>query len=169
MLRLLATIAVIALVPCFAHAQNLAADAGPFEVTFAASGDNNRGFTSGGADIGGSFGFFVLPFLEISARDAYSWENAGNGDNWENTARGAIDFNIPLGNLEPYFGANVGYFATHDLGSSPEAAPEIGLKWLFTKHVFIYGQAEYDFFWRNSGNTFNNGEFVYGIGLGLRF
>jgi hypothetical protein len=169
MSRILAAFAAIVFLPCMALAQNLAADAGPFEVTVAASGDDNRAFTTGGVTVGGSVGFFVLPFLEISGRDVYSWDNPGAGYTWDNSARAAVDFNIPLGNFEPYAGGNIGYFASRNEGNSPEAAPELGLKLLFTKNVFIYGQAEYDFFWRNTGNTFSNGMFVYGIGLGLRF
>jgi hypothetical protein len=170
MLRYLAAFAALLLVPCFAQAQNVASEAGPFEVTVSAAGSNNRQFTTGGFTVDGSVGFFVLPFLEIAARDGFTYDDPGTGYTWDNTVRGAIDFNLPLGNFEPYAGGNIGYFASHnDGGSSPLAAPEIGLKFLFTKNVFIFGQFEYDFFWRNTGNTFSNGQFVYTVGLGFRF
>jgi hypothetical protein len=171
MLRNIVAFAALLLVgPCFAYAQNLASDAGPFEVTVAASGSNNRGFTTGGFSVAGSVGYFVVPFLEIAARDNWTYSDLGSGYGWQNTARAAIDFNIPLNNFEPYIGANIGYFASHNPDAwSPLAAPEVGLKFLFTQNVFIYGQVEYDFFWRDTGNTFNNGQFVYNVGLGFRF
>jgi hypothetical protein len=170
MLRNIVAFAALLLVgPCFAFAQNLASDAGPFEITGAASGGNNREFTTGSVTVQGGVGFFVLPFLEIAARDGFTYADLGNGYTWENTARGAIDFNLPLGNFEPYVGGNIGYFSSHNGGDSPLAAPEIGLKFLFTQNVFIFGQIEYDFFWRNTGNTFSNGQFVYLVGLGFRF
>jgi hypothetical protein len=159
------------LVPCLAHAQNLANDAGPFEITGSASGSNNREFSAGGFTVGGSVGFFVLPWLEIAARDGFTYNDAGGNTafDWQNNVRGAIDFNLPLDHFEPFVGGSIGYFSSRHDGSSPEAAPELGLKFLFTKNVFLFGQIEYDFFWRNTGNTFSNGQFVYTVGLGVRF
>jgi len=77
-------------------------------------------------------GFFVLPVLELSVRDGVSYEDAGTGAAWGNTVRGAIDFELPLDRFEPYIGANAGYFASDRYASSPEAAPELGVKFFFT-------------------------------------
>jgi len=161
--------AALVALPGLAFGQNMANDGGPFEVTVNASGSNNREFTTGAVNVGGSVGFLPLPFLEVAVRDGFSYADPGTGYTWNNTVQGAIDFEIPLDRFEPYVGANVGYFATHNNGSSPEAAPEAGLKFFFTKNVFIYGQVEYDFYWRKTGNTFNNGSFDYIAGLGFRF
>jgi len=116
----------------------------------------------------GSVGFFVLPVLELSVRDGVTYDDVGFGSAWDNTVKGAVDFELPLDRFEPYIGANVGYFASGSLHSSPEAAPELGLKFFVTKSVFVFGQAEYNFYWRGSGNGFNSGSFGYGLGLGMR-
>jgi hypothetical protein len=156
--------------PCLAYAQNLAADAGPFEITGALSGSNNREFSSGGFSVAGSVGYFIVPWFEVAGRDAFTYNDVkGVGMTWQNTARLALDFNIPLDHFEPYVGGNIGYFSTRNQGDSPLAAPEAGLKFLFTRNVFLFGQAEYDFFWRDTGNSFSNGQFVYTVGLGVRF
>jgi hypothetical protein len=170
MLRTSIALSALLFLPCLAYGQNLAGEAGPFEITGAASGSNNREFSSGGFTVAGGIGYFVLPWLEIAARDGFTYSDvSGTGEEWQNTARGAIDFNIPLDHFEPYVGGNIGYFSSRNQGSSPLAAPEAGLKFLFTKDVFVFGQVEYDFFWRDTGNTFSNGQFVYTVGLGLRF
>jgi hypothetical protein len=57
--RFYAFAALVAL-PCLAFGQNMANDGGPFEVTVNASGSNNREFTTGAVNVGGSVGFPVL-------------------------------------------------------------------------------------------------------------
>jgi hypothetical protein len=167
--KILACAALLVL-PTIVSAQNIAQDAGPLEVTVDANGASNRDLSSGGFTLNGSVGFFVLPVLELSVRDGVGYADSGTGSNWNNAVRGAVDFELPLNRFEPYIGANVGYFASngnsHD--SSPEAAPELGVKFFFTKSVFLFGQAEYDFYWRGSGNNFTSGSFNYALGLGLR-
>jgi hypothetical protein len=160
--------AALLILPAFACAQNMAAGAGPLEITLDANGSSNNDLSAGGFTLNGGVGFFVLPVLELSVRDGVSYADSGMGAAWSNTVRGAVDFALPLDRFEPYIGVNVGYFASDKFNSSPEAAPELGLKFFVTKSVFVFGQAEYDFFWRGSGNNFTNGSFNYALGLGMR-
>jgi hypothetical protein len=149
--------------------ENLAQEAGPLEVTASGSGDNNRSFNTGGFTADAGIGYFVSPNIELAVRDGASYESAPTGHTWDNTVRGAVDFNLPLNAIEPYIGGNVGYFSSTQVRSSPEAAPELGLKVFFNKTAFVFAQAEYDFFWNRSDTTFNSGQFNYLLGVGLRF
>jgi hypothetical protein len=163
--RILAFSALL-LLPCLARAQNLANDAGPFEITVSGAGENDREFYNGGFSLDGGVGFFIIPELEIAVRDGVDYTSSKNaGSSWDNTVKGAIDFNLPLDHFEPY----VGYFASDSFRSSPEAAPEVGLKVLFTKNVFVFVQMEYDFYWHSAGVNLDNGTFEYALGLGFRF
>jgi hypothetical protein len=161
---------VLLLVPAFAFADDIANQAGPFEMTIAGSGANNDSFRTGDFTLDGSFGVFILPVLELSARDGVSYADAPHTHPvWGNTVDGAIDLNIPIDRFEPYAGGNIGYACGTDAHSTGEAAPEVGLKIFFTRSVFVFGQMEYDFFFNSTHSTFNNGEFVYSLGLGVRF
>lgn len=166
-------LAALLLIPGWALADddtgNIAHDAGPFEVTLNAMGSNDREFQNGGFSLEGGVGVFVLPVLELSARDAVSYVGLQQGHSWANEVKGAIDFNLPLDRFEPYIGGNIGYIASDAYRSSPEAAPELGLKIFLSKSAFFFGQAEYDFLWHRGGNTFSTGEFDYTLGIGVRF
>ena len=53
-----------------------------------------------------------------------------------------------------------------------EAAPEGGLKWFLNNTTFVYGMVEYQIFLdkhSNVNNAFNDGVFVYTLGIGVRF
>ncbi len=170
MIRRLVAFSALLFLPALAYAQNIASDAGPFEVTVQGIGQNDREFENGGFSLAGGVGFFVIPWLELGVRDGVDYTSVKNGPSgWDNTVKGALDFNIPLDHLEPYIGANVGYYSSDVNRSTPEAAPEAGLKILFTKNVFLYGSVEYDFLWRRGGVDLDTGNFAYGLGIGLRF
>jgi len=167
--RILAFTALL-MVPCLAMADgNIASEAGPFEFSIDGSGTNNRSFRQGDFTLDGSIGFFLVPFLEVAARDGVTYSDFGGHPDWDNTVKGAIDLNIPLDRLEPYIGGNVGYLTSTTFHSTGEAAPEAGLKFFFTRSAFIFGQMEYDFFWSHNSTTFNTGEFNYTVGVGIRF
>ena len=97
------------------------------------------------------------------ARDAGPFEFTLNGS-------GSNNHNFSGGGGS--IGGNVGYVSgpnTH----TPEAAPEGGIKFFLTNQAFLYGMIEYNFFWHTSGNDVSSnashGQFLYGVGLGLRF
>lgn len=169
--KLFAILALLLMCPAMVYADDIANQAGPFELELGGSGANNSSFRTGDFTLNGAFGVFLLPpVLELSARDGVSYADSPHTKPaWDNTVDGALDLNIPIDRFEPYIGGNIGYVCGTGVHSTGEAAPEVGLKIFFTKSVFVFGQMEYDFFFNSTGSTFNNGEFVYTVGLGLRF
>jgi hypothetical protein len=175
MIRNALVCAALFLIPAaFASADtgNIARDAGPFEFTLNGTGSNSHNFSNGSGSIGGSFGWFATPNIELSVRDNASYVDTGNGSSWANNVRVAADLHLNFDRIQPFIGGNVGYVSgpnTH----TPEAAPEGGVKIFLTNQAFLYGMVEYNFFWHTSGNdvssTANHGQFLYGVGLGLRF
>lgn len=151
---------------------NLASDAGPFELTLGGTGTEDQSVKTGNAGGSISLGYFVLPWLEVGARDSASYTGIG-GSAWENTIRGAVDINIPINRFEPFFGVNVGYDDGRYIRGTGTAAPEAGLKFFVTKSAFLYGTVEYDFRFNTNASSvatgIKNGEFNYSFGIGLRF
>lgn len=61
MIRRLVAFSALLFLPALAYAQNIASDAGPFEVTVQGLGQNDREFENGGFSLAGGVGFFVVP------------------------------------------------------------------------------------------------------------
>lgn len=126
----------------------------------------------------GSFGYYFNDVVELSIRQSAAYNDIG-GVGWNASTRVSIDWNFPLGDtgaFTPFIGVNGGYaYGTHGLHNW-EAAPEAGLKYYINGSTFIFGSIEYQFFvdqHSSNTNTFSNrlskGEFIYGLGIGVRF
>jgi hypothetical protein len=172
MIRKAFVFTALLLIPAIASADtgNIARDAGPFEFTLGGSGSNSKDFDNGGGSIAGSFGWWATPNIELSVRDNASYNDSGNGSSWGNQVRVAIDLAANLDRFQPFIGANIGYISGTNVHDTAEGAPEAGLKFFLNNSTFIYGMVEYNFFFNSSGNTtFDKGQFLYGVGLGMRF
>lgn len=172
--RYLSLAAVLLLVPTVARADgNIARDAGPFEFTIAGSAQNDNKFNNGGFNVGGSFGWFVTPNLEIFARDTLSYNDTGAGHAYSNNVRAGLDLHFNFDRIQPFIGGNIGYVSGDFIRDTPEAAPEGGVKIFLSEHTFLFAMVEYNFFWHagstSVSSTVNHGQFLYSIGLGMRF
>ena len=171
MLRNSLVLAVLCLLPAWASAQVR----GPFEVELSASGVNGNDFNGFSGSVNFGFGYFIGNQFEIGVRQSLQYTDIGVPRSLNGSTRIAADFHIPLGDQNqfmPFAGVNLGYVYGDSVRDTWEMAPEAGLKWFVGPDAFIYGQVEYQFFFRNSGNfngAFNNGQFVYTAGIGFRF
>lgn len=166
----------VLLLPAVTRAQsgtNIARDAGPFELTIAGSGQNDHKFNNGGFNLGGSFGWFATPNLEIFFRDTVTYFDSGAGSSYSNNARVGLDFNFNFDRIQPFIGGNIGYVSGDFVRDTPTAAPEAGVKIFLSEHAFLFAMVEYNFFWHAGNNgatsTVNRGQFLYNLGLGVRF
>ncbi len=165
----------LCLVPALAYAQPAK---GPFELELGGTGTNGPNFNGFSASANGSFGYYFNDVVELSIRQSAAYNDIG-GVGWNASTRVSIDWNFPLGDtgaFTPFIGVNGGYaYGTHGLHNW-EAAPEAGLKYYINGSTFIFGSIEYQFFvdqHSSNTNTFSNrlskGEFIYGLGIGVRF
>jgi hypothetical protein len=128
---------------------------GSVELTLAGSGVSDKHFHNSAATVTGSLGL---------VKSGHS-ENAA-------ASRGAIDFHIPLGVVQPFVGVNLGYVYGRLVRNTWEGAPEAGLKIFVKRDVFIYGLGEYRIFFKNSHDidqSFRDGEWFYSVGIGVLF
>lgn len=168
MLRKFALAAVIGFLPALAFAQP---QAGNWELTLNGGGSNNKGFTAGSFNVGGGLGFYALKEVELSLRQTVSYADFNSGTTIAAGTRVAADYHFDLGQWQPFIGANIGCNYGEHVKNTWQAAPEAGLKFYVNKSTFVYGQAEYQFFFAsNSGsNGFDKGQFVYSLGIGFLF
>jgi hypothetical protein len=170
MLRKGLVLAALMLLPAVAGAQVR----GPWEVTAAASGLNGNKFNGFSASANASIGYFFNDSIELGVRQALQYSDLVGVSLNASTAL-AVDLHLPLGDQNqflPFIGANIGYVYGKNLRDTWEAAPEAGLKWFVGPDVFLFGMVQYQFFFRNGGGInggFNNGQWVYTLGVGFRF
>jgi len=146
----------------------------PWELTLGASGSNNEDFDAGAAQLAASVGYYVAEGLELSIRQNLWFADAGErfSDTWNGMSRFAADYVFPSDWVRPFLGVNVGAVYGDTIKESLEAAPEAGVKFYVKDDAFIQVLVEYQFLFETSdriNDAFDNGQFVYGIDLGLRF
>jgi hypothetical protein len=153
-----------------AHAQRYL-DQGTWELTLSGSGASNRDVNSGNFSANVSIGYFVLPGLELTGRQAvgYSDPQVG-GTEWNFSSSLAIDYHFDLDRFQPFIGAAVGYNYGTGTADTGIIGPEAGLKYFVSDKTFLYGLVQYQFFFHNSSditNNFDDGAFLYAIGIGF--
>jgi hypothetical protein len=178
MLRRLAWLSVLsaALLPAAASAQSTdfpGLDAGTWEFTLTGTGANTKDFDSGSAGVQVSLGYFIFDQFEIQGRQTVNYsdtDNVGGGTSITATSAVAIDYHFDLDRFQPFIGGAIGYSYGKDTNDTGFAGPEAGIKYFVKDDTFIYGLAQYEFFF-NSGDdiddAFDDGAFVYAIGIGF--
>ena len=174
MFRRFAVVAALGLlaIPAFSFGQFRQGD---WELTLGATGANSSdfdGFTAGG---NASVGYFFTNELELSVRQSITYTDVATGADgsvWNGSKRVALDYHFDLGRWQPFVGANIGYVYGESTNDTWEAAPEVGVKYFVNATTFVYGIAEYQFFFDDGDDVddaFDDGQFVYTVGIGFRF
>ena len=167
-LSVLAALAV-AMVPRSSYAYF---EDGDKEITLSGSAANGNNFDGVTAGVNGSIGFFVSDQLELSLRQTLTYTDIGVDSALNGSTRVAVDFHFDADALQPFIGANFGYVYGDAVNDTFEAAPEGGVKWFVNSTTFIFAMVEYQFFFDSAGdadNAFDDGQFIYTLGIGFRF
>jgi len=95
-------------------------------------------------------------------------------DFWSGSTRVFADLEIALGPVAPFIGANIGYVYGDLIDDQFIAGPEAGIKIYVgdDRDTFIFVRAEYQFFFEDSDeveDVFEDGQWVYALGVGFRF
>ena len=144
---------------------------GDWELTLGGSGSNDEDFDNGGFSISGSIGYFLDESWEIVLRQSVSFSNFGESS-WNGSTRVALDYHFDLDRFRPFVGINVGGIYGEDVDETGAAGLEAGLKWYVKQETFIMAMAEYQFFFESADDVddnFDNGQFLYTLGIGFNF
>jgi len=148
---------------------------GPWELELGASGANSNKFNGFTGNLNLGVGYFINDNFEVGVRQMLSYTDVGTPASVAGSTAIAVDFHFPLGDQNqfvPFVGANIGYVYGDNVRDTWEGAPEGGIKWFVGPDAFVYAQIQYQFFFRSGsgfGGGFDNGQFVYGAGIGFRF
>lgn len=146
----------------------------PWEFTLGGAGSNDEDFDVGGGQLSASVGYYLTDALALTVRQNLAFSDAGPGipDLWNGSSRLALDYVFPTAWVRPFVGVNVGAVYGDTVKETLEAAPEAGVKFFVKEDAFIQLIAEYQFLFETSdriNDAFDNGQFVYGVDVGLRF
>jgi hypothetical protein len=145
----------------------------PWEFVLFGSGASDKDVSHGNATLSGSLGYFLGEHFELALRqDVWFSDTPGTGSNTHAASRLAADFVFGSGTFQPFLGGNIGYVYGQAVRDTWEAAPEGGIKLFLRPHVFLQLMAEYQFFFQSDDEVnaaFDNGSWVYSLGLGMTF
>lgn len=165
MLRKFLFVGVVALLPSLAMA---VPQAGDWELALNGSGSSTNDFDSNAVGAAGQVGYYFQDQMEVYVRQSMSWADVQGSDSvWNGSTRVGLDYHFDLGDQwRPFIGANVGYAYGDLVDDSFIASLEGGVKYYVNASTFIFGQVEYQFLVEES---FGDGSFVYGLGIGFNF
>jgi hypothetical protein len=100
-------------------------------------------------------------------------ETPGGGDTWNFVTRVAFDVHIPLGVVSPFVGVFGGWlYGDSSVDDTFIAGPEVGAKIYLQRDAFLFAGAEWQFYFDEQDTldaAFEDGQFFYSAGFGLRF
>jgi hypothetical protein len=135
------------------------------------TGVSSSDFDSTIFSINGSLGYFFTNNIEGSVRQGVSLTNIENqGSTWKGSTTVAGDYHFDYGRLWPFVGATFG--ANYGGDNVPETwllGIEGGVKFFVNSTTFIDGMIGFDWFLNNDEGAFENGQWVYTIGIGFKF
>jgi hypothetical protein len=137
-----------------------------YEFTLSGSGSSDHSFKHTDFSTSLGLGYFLTDHFEVALRQDISL-NAHQGSSWSGASALAIDLHANLGRVQPLIGASFGYSYGDGIEDQWAAGPEAGVKVFINQTTFIRALVQYEFPITHS--FINDGWFVYGLGLGVRF
>lgn len=170
MFRYIVIATAVALLP--ATAAQAQFEAGDWELRLNGSGRADNNFDAGGVDINATLGYFLNPNWEVSLRQSIGYIDTGGDNVYNASTKVGLDYHVDLDRWQPFIGAQLGFHYGDQFSDTWSAGPEVGVKYFMSDSAFVYGVLGYDWFFRNAGDAagnFDDGQFVYAVGIGFRW
>lgn len=143
----------------------------PWELILTGSGSNDNDFDSGGFQINAEIGYYFTPELYVALRQGFGYSDFGDST-WTGSTSGAFDYHFDLDRLRPFVGVSFGGLYGEDVEETFIAGPEAGVKYYVNTDTFLYGRVAYEFLFDDADeadDAFDDGRFVYVVGIGFNF
>lgn len=145
-----------------------------WELTLSGSGANDNDFDSTLFNVNAQLGYYFTDQLQANLRQSIQFSDFGPGSQLSGGTALGFDYHFDFGQdqrIVPFVGAAIGY-NYGDVNDTFFAGPEAGIKGYVNDTTFIYVNVAYQFFFEDSDDAddaFDDGSFVYGLGIGFRF
>jgi hypothetical protein len=156
------------LLPAFVSAEqtNYSFNKGDREFTLSGSGSSDNSVKHTDFTTSFSLGYFLMKNFEGAIRQDIGF-NDREDSSWHGATSLAVDYHINLGRVQPLIGASFGYSYGESIKDEWVTAPEVGMKIFINETTFIRALVQYAF--PISGSVNDDGRFIYGLGLGVKF
>ena len=159
------------ILPAAAQGQGFVAGDKTFNLSGNGSSNNDLDNTTVGLEL--ALGYFFSDNLAGEIRQGLSVTDVpGSDDDWNGATRGALDLYLGTQDICPYIGASLGYIYGDAVADTWVAGPEAGLKFFVNSTTYIGLLVEYEFFFDEGdsvSDAFDDGRFVYSLGIGFKF
>ena len=158
------------LAPCAAMAQFQMGDK---ELTLNGNGSSDDDFDNTVFSVEAGLGYFFNKNLEGLVRQGVSVVDIpGSNDLWNASTRLGLDYHFDLQQWQPFLGASIGYLYGDSVEETFIAGPEVGVKAFVNTTTFILASVEYQILFEDADEAddqFDDGRFVYNLGIGFRW
>ncbi len=158
-------VVALLLLPAFVFAEqpSYGFRTGDREFTLSGSGSSDHSLRRTDFTTSLSLGYFFTDNFEGALRQDIG---INRGSSWNGATTLAIDYHFNLGRVQPLIGASAGYIYG-DGKDQWVAGPEAGVKVFINQTTFVHALVQYEFAVTESFKS--DGQFIYGLGLGVRF
>lgn len=170
--------ALVACSPALALAQNYNSSTygpstGDREFTISGSGSSGTKLDEGAFGLNAELGWYLTDHVEAGVQQSISWSGVHHGDDfWSASTGGFANYQFGTARLRPLVGASLGYAYGNGVEETFYAGVGAGLKYYVLPNTFIKGGAEWQFYFDkpdHADNAFDDGSFVYTVGVGFNF
>ena len=143
----------------------------PWEFTIGGVGSNDRRFRNGTGSLQASLGYYLNDMFEIGVRQNVLFFE-GTPDSWNGATRVFVDAHFPVWGFRPFIGAEGGWVYGDDIQDESMLGLEAGAKIDLREGTFLFVMGEYQWFFDDADEfdeNFDDGSFLYSIGIGVRF
>jgi outer membrane protein W len=146
---------------------------GQMELTIAGSGINDENFDGATLAFEAGLGYYLTEHWQAFLRQGFAYSDVSNGgSDWGAATRLGVNYTFNLERWKPFLGASIGWVYGDSIRDQFITGPEAGLKYFVNESTFIFGMMEYAFLFRGGAEAEDNwedGRFVYSVGIGYRF
>lgn len=145
---------------------------GDKELTLSGNGSSDNDFDSTSFSMEAGFGYFYSENLEVLVRQGVFIVDRPGANSWNGSTRLGLDYHFDLQQYQPFLGASIGYLYGDDVKETFLAGPEAGIKAFVNSTTFILASVEYQVLFEDAdeaNDQFDDGRFVYNLGLGFRW
>ena len=145
---------------------------GDWELIISGNGANDKDFDNGTGAATFEVGYYILDELIVGGRQGVGLTASEDDWNLSASTSAFIDYQFDLDRWRPFVGVSIGYLYGEDVEETFIAGPEAGVKYYVKPETFIYVRGAYEFLFDSADdadNQFDDGRFVYGLGIGFNF